>query len=286
MQNLLQDLFYAVRQLRKSPGFAIAAVLTLAIGIGVNTASFSIMDAVVLRPLAVPELNEVVTVSEQQNHGDSREAALANYEDWLRQSSAFEELAVRNDHDMSLTGAGDAVHVNAELISPSFFGVMRTSPLMGRVFDESETQPGKNSVAVLSYGFWKSHFGSDPKVLDRQVELDQHAYTVIGVMPKTMQYPSTGDLFLPFAPTDAQLSNRINHDYLVVGRLRKGVTAGQAQAELNAIAGRLAQEYPATNQNWSVKVESLLATVNGELTTLYFSLVQGANSPFTVARLK
>ncbi len=147
---------------------------------------------------------------------------------------------------------------------------------MGRVFDQSETQPGRNSVAVLSYAFWKSRFGSDPGVLGRQIDLDQHAYTVIGVMPKTMQYPSTGDLFLPFAPADAQLSNRIDHNYLVVGRLRKGVTAGQAQAELNVIANHLAQQYPATNQNWSVKVEPLLATINGEFTNLYFGLVQGA----------
>ena len=276
MNNFVQDLQYAFRRLWKSPGFTITAVLTLAIGIGVNVGGFSIMDAVVLRPLAVPELNQVVTVSEQQNHGDSQQASLADFEDWQHQNTAFEQLAVRNTHDMSLTGTGDALHVDAELISPSFFTVMRTNAFMGRVFDQSETQPGRDSVAVLSYGFWKSHFGSDAAILGRPVELDQHTYTVIGVMPKSMQYPSTADLFLPFAPTDAQLSDRIHHDYLVVGRLRKGVTAGQAQAELNAIAAHLAQQYPATNQNWSVKVESLLATVNGEFTNLYFSLVQGA----------
>ena len=276
MSHLLQDLQYAVRQLWKSPGFTITAVLTLAIGIGVNTGGFSIMDAVVLRPLAVPELNQVVTLSEQQNHGDSQQVALANFEDWQRESSGFEELAVRNDADMSLTGAGDAAHVHAEFTSPSFFNVMRTSAFMGRVFDQSETQPGRNSVAVLSYAFWKSHFGSDAGVLGRQIELDQHAYTVIGVMPKTMQYPSTADFFLPFAPTDAQLNNRSDHDYLVIGRLRKGVTPGQAQAELNTIAEHLARAYPATNQGRSVKIDSLLAGINGEFTNLYFSLVQGA----------
>ena len=276
MSNLLQDLQYAVRQLWKSPGFTITAVLTLAIGIGVNVGGFSIMDAVVLRPLAVPELNQVVTLSEQQNHGDSQQVALANFEDWQRQSSGFEELAVRNDADMSLTGAGDAAHVHAEFTSPSFFNVMRTSAFMGRVFDQSETQPGRDSVAVLSYPFWKSHFGSDAGVLGRQIVLDRHAYTVIGVMPKTMQYPSTADFFLPFAPTDAQLNNRGDHNYLVIGRLRKGVTPGQAQAELNTIADHLALAYPATNQGRSVKVDSLLAGINGEFTNLYFSLVQGA----------
>ena len=276
MHDLLQDLRYAVRQLLKSPGFTITAVLTLAIGIGVNTGGFSIMDAVVLRPLAVPELNHVVTISEQQNHGDDQQVALANFEDWQRQSGAFEELAVQSDQDMSLTGAGDAAHVHAELISPSFFSVMRTNPFMGRVFNQSETQPGRNSVTVLSYAFWKSHFGSDAGVLGRQIELDEQAYTVIGVMPKTMQYPSTADFFLPFAPSDTQLSNRSSHDYLVIGRLRQGVSPGQAQAELNTIADHLSHAYPATNQGWTVKVDSLLAGINGEFTNLYFSLVQSA----------
>jgi putative ABC transport system permease protein len=276
LQNLLQDLQYAFRQLWKSPGFTITAVLTLAIGIGVNTAGFSVMDAVVLRPLAVPELNHVVTVYEQQNHGDAQSVALANFEDWRRQSHSFEDLAVRLNADMSLTGAGDAAHVQAVYASPSFFNVMRTSAFLGRVFGENETQQGQNNVAVLSYPFWKSHFGSDAGVLGRKIELDQHTYTVIGVMPKTMQYPSTADFYLPFAPTDAQLGNRVVHDYFVDGRLRKGVTVGQAQAELNVIAEHLSNAYPTTNQGWRVRVDTLLSDINGEYTPLYFNLVQGA----------
>ena len=276
MKTLLQDLRYACRQLRKAPGFAIASVLTLAIGIGANTAAFSIMDAVVLRPLAVPELNHVVTIYEQQERGDAQQVALANFADWQRQSRSFEELAVRRGTDMSLTGAGDAAHVQAESTSPSFFSVLRTGAWLGRVFNQSETQPGRNSVAVLSYPFWNSHFAADARVLGQKIELDQHPYTVIGVMPKTMQYPSQADLFLPFAPVAAQIGNRSAHDYLVIGRLRQGVTAGQAQAELNGIAEHLSRAYPATNQGWSVKVETLLAGMNGDLTPLYFSLVQGA----------
>jgi predicted permease len=201
---------------------------------------------------------------------------LADFEDWQRQSHSFEELAVRNETDMSLTGAGDAARVRVDITSPSFFRVMRTNAFLGRVFDESETQPGQGSVAVLSYAFWKSHFAADPAVLGRKIELDQHAYTVIGVMPKAMQYPSQSDLFLPLAPTAAQLANRRTHDYLVVGRLRKGVTAGQAQAEMNTIADHLSHAYPATNLGWQVRVESLLAGINGEYTPLYFKLVQGA----------
>ena len=276
MHTFIQDLQYALRQLRKTPGFTAIAVLTLAIGIGANTASFSIMDAVVLRPLAVPELNHVVTVYEQQGHAGTQQVALANFADWQRQSRSFEAMAVRSGSDMSLTGAGDAAHVRAELISPSFFNVMKTSAFLGRAFDDSETQPGRNNVAVLSYPFWKSHFASDSNIVGRAIELDQQAYTVVGVMPKTMEYPSQADLLLPFAPTPAQLNNRGNHGYLVIGRLRDGVSIGQAQAELNVIAGQLAHMYPATNQDRSVKVETLLADMNGDLTPLYFSLVQGA----------
>jgi predicted permease len=274
--NLLQDLKYAVRQLWKSPGFTITAVLTLAIGIGANTAGFSMMDAVVFRPLAVPDLKQVVVVYEQKNHGDDQQVALPDFTDWQRQSGSFEELAVHSHADMSLTGAGDAAHVWADYASPSFFSVLRASAFIGRVFDQSETQPGRDRVAVLSYPFWKSHFGADSGIVGRTFELDGRAYSVIGVMPKSMQYPSTADVYLPFAPTAEDLANRASHNYLVIGRLRKEVTPGQAQADLNTIATHLAQAYPDTNLGWQVKVAALLADINGEYTPLYFELMQGA----------
>lgn len=276
LQSLFQDLQFAIRQLRKSPGFTITAVLTLAIGIGVNTAGFSIMDAVIFRPLAVPDLNRVVTIDERQNQGESQQVALANFEDWQRQSHSFENMAVYSDSHMSLTGAGDASQVWVENASPSFFKVLRTNAILGRIFDQSETEPGRNSVAVLSYAFWKSHFGADASVVGHAVEVDQHTYNVIGVMPKAMQYPSRADLFLPLAPTGAQLANRTLHNFIVIGRLRKGVTPGEAQADLNTIAEHLSLAYPDTNFGWKVKVDTLLADINGEYTPLYFNLMQGA----------
>ncbi len=274
--SLIQDVRYAIRQLWKSPGFTITAVLTLAIGIGANAGGFSIMDAVVLRPLAVPDLKQVVVVNESKNHGEAKQVALANFEDWQHQNRSFEEIAVRQADDMSLTGAGDAVHVQAEYLSPSFFRVLRANALIGRLFTEAETQPGANSVAVLGYAFWKAHFAGDTTVVGRQVELDQHAYTVIGVMPKSMQYPSMADVLLPFAPTAGQLADRGAHNYLVLGRMRKGVTIQEAQADLNTIAEHLAGAYPVTNQGWGTRVEPLLNDVNGEYTPLYMELVQGA----------
>jgi len=276
MQMLLNDLRYAFRQLRKSPGFALTAVLTLALGIGINTAVFSMMDAVVLRPLAVPDLHRVVTVAEQQKSGDYQQVALANYENWRRESRSFGDLAVRNTTDLTLTGAGEAAHVQANYTSPNFFDVMRVQPLIGRTFVAAEAQPGKDNVAVLGYAFWKKHFGADPGVAGRKVELDGRSYTVIGVLPRTMQYPSYTDVFLPFAPSAAQLADRTDHDYLVTGRLRPGVTVAQAQAEMSAIAQRLSQAYPATNRTRSIHVEPLLDTINGEYTPMYFRLILGA----------
>lgn len=276
MQTLLQDLRYAVRQLRKSPGFTFAAVLTLSIGIGANTAIFSSMDAVVLRPLAVPQLDRVMTVAEQQERGDYEQVALANYEDWARQSRSFEDLAIRRRADMSLTGVGDAAHIQAAITSANFFTVLRAKPVLGRVFGENECAPGRDAVAVLNYGFWQRRFGADPAVLGRKIELDQREYTIVGVMPKTLQYPSDADIFTPLAPTAEQLSDRARHDYLVAGRLRSGVTVKQAQAEMQTIATHLAEAYPASNQGRSVHVEPLLDGINGEFTPLYYKLVMGA----------
>ena len=276
MQTLLQDLRYAVRQLWKSPGFTLAAVITFAVGIGANTAIFSSMDAVVLRPLAVPQMDRVVTVAEQKEEGQLYSVALANYADWLRQNKSFEEMAVHLPADMSLTGTGDAAHVGVTLASADFFTVLRAQPVIGRIFTARECVAGQDAVAVLNYGFWQRKFASDPGVLGRTIQLDQRDYTVIGVMPKALQYPSQADIFVPLAPTSAQLADRAKRDYLVLGRLRNGVTVRQAQSELRTIASHLAAAHPATNQAWTVRVEPLLDGINGEFTPRYYRLVMGA----------
>lgn len=273
MHSIVLDLRYSVRQLWKSPGFTIPAVATLAIGIGANTALFSSMDAVVLHPLAVPALDQVVTVQEQ--HGGDEAVALANYVDWARESRAFEQLAVRFNASVSMTGEGDATRVQAALTSAGFFPILRVQPLLGRVYTEAECAPGFDAVAVLSYTFWQTRFAGDPSVLGRQIRLDQRVYTVIGVTPKSVQYPSRTDVFAPFAPPLEQLANRSAHDYHVLGRLRPGVSVTQAQAELRNIADRLAKTFPATNLGWSVKVTPLLDNINGPYTPMYYRLVMG-----------
>ena len=277
MHTLLQDLRYAVRQLRQSPGFTLAAVLSLSIGIGANTAIFSVMDGIVMHPLAVPAMDRVLTVHEVHHGDDLRwHVPLADYQDWQRESRSFEDLAVHRSVDMNMTGAGDAAHVQTEYTSINFFSVLRAQPLLGRLFDPSETQPGRGNVTVLSYFFWTHQFNSDPSVLGRAVELDQHTYTVIGVMPKALQYPSTADFYLPFAPDAAQLANRSEHNSMVLGRLRPGVSKAQAQAEMNVLADHLARMYPATNQGGTIQLDPLLDTINGDLTPRYFKLIMGA----------
>jgi putative ABC transport system permease protein len=276
VQTLLQDLMYAARQLRKSPGYTLAAVITLAIGIGANVAIFSSMDAVVMRPISVPQLDRVVTVAGQHDRGAYEQVALANYEDWARQNQSFEDLSVRRRVDMSLTGSGDAAHVQVALASANFFSVLRAEPVVGRVFGPAECQSGRDVVALLNYGFWQRRFGADPAIVGRKIELDQREYTIIGVLPKNLQYPSDADVFAPLAPTAPQLANRADREYLVLGRLRDGVTVKQADAEMQTIAKHLAAAYPATNQGRSVHVEPLLDGINGEFTNLYYRLVMGA----------
>src|SRR6185503_16730664 len=249
LASLGRDIRYAARQLRKSPGFTLTVIATLAIGIGVNVAIFSSMDAVVLRPLAVPALDHVVVLAEQQQRG-KEPVTLADFNDLRRQNRSFEDLAVLQGANYTLSGAGDAAQISADLVSASFFSVLRTQAFLGRVFDESECQPGRNPVAVLNYGFWRRHFGADSRIIGQKIQLDQHEYTIIGVLPRTMQYPPAVDMLLPFAPTSSQSANRSDHSFLVLGRLRDGVVLHSAQSEMQIIADRLAKSYPATNQGW------------------------------------
>jgi putative ABC transport system permease protein len=273
---MFADLKYAFRQLRKSPGFALTAVLTLAIGIGANTAVFSFMDALVLHPLAVPDLGRVVTLVEHQDRGEPKQVAFANFEDWRRDSRSFEDLAIRTYGYLNMAGAGDAAHIGASIVSPNFLALLRVHPWLGRTFRQDEAQPGHDAVAVLSYSFWQRQFGGDPHILGRRVELDSRAYTIIGVMPRTLEYPPATDIFLPLATTAQQRNDRISRNYMVIGRLRPGVSDRAAQMEIQGIATQLSRQYPATNLGWGVTVTPLLKDLNGPLTSMYFRLIMGA----------
>lgn len=274
---MLSDLEYALRQLRKSPGFALTAIATLAIGIGMNTAAFSVMDAMVLRPMAVPDLHRVVTVDEDRGRGKYRYewVTAPNFRDWQRQSQSFRSMALYKEDGMSLTGAGDAESVTVSTVSPGFFDVMRIAPFAGRVFRQDEGQPGRDGEAVLSWAFWQQHFGSQGGVVGRTLELNERQYQVIGIMPRGLGFPQGTDVYLPLALTPPQMEDRAAHEYQGVGRLRAGVSVAQAQAEMKAIAARLQKLYPATNLGWSVQVAPLVEQINGAQTPQYLRLILG-----------
>ncbi|HTX41685.1 MAG TPA: ABC transporter permease [Acidobacteriaceae bacterium] len=271
------DFTLALRQLRKAPGFALTAIATLAIGIGINTATFSVMDAIVLRPMAVPHLNRVVTVNEDRGRGKYlyEWVTAPNFRDWKREGHGFESLALYKQDSVSLTGAGDAAHVAAATVSPGFFDVMNIAPFEGRVFRPDEGQPGRDGEAVLSWAFWQQHFGSDASAVGRTLELNERKYTIVGVMPRGLLFPPATDVYLPLALTAQQLEDRSAHDYMGVGRLRPGVSVDQEEAEMQGIAARLAKLYPATNLGWSVRVAPLLAELNGAQTPEYMRMMMG-----------
>ena len=267
VEGVMQDLRFGLRMLRKSPGFTITAVVTLALGIGANTAIFSVVNAVLLRSLPYQDANRLVTVwSYNRARGDDTDlVSPLDFADWRAQSSAFENLAASTDEQFTMTGAGQPVTVIAYAFSADYFRVLGVTPLAGRTFLKEEEQPGKNQVAVLSYGFWQRHFGGDREILNKTISLDGAAYTVVGIMPREFRYPSRTEMWTPLAP-DPQAANDRAYRYLrVMGRLKPGATLEQARAEMNGIAARLAEEYPGTNkQNDAVNLMPLRQVISGD----------------------
>ncbi|HSF23428.1 MAG TPA: ABC transporter permease, partial [Blastocatellia bacterium] len=271
IETLLQDLRYGVRMLLKHPGFTFIAVLTLALGIGVNTALFSVVNAVLLRPLpyAEPErLAQVYEANAQQGY-DRFAFSLANFVDHRDQQTGFEQMAAYFRRDANLTGAGEPERVQVAIVSASFFPLLRVQPMLGRGFLTEEETPGKHRVAVLSYGLWQRRFGADPGILNQPVTLNGNVFTVVGVLPAHFQFPDPFgnnplseaapkvDLLAPMAYDPKNLGDRGSHFLQVLARLKPGVELAQAQTELRAIAGRLEQQYPDRNKGWTVNVFAL-----------------------------
>jgi predicted permease len=250
MNTVLQDLRYGFRMLTKSPGFTAVAVLTLALGIGANTAIFSIVNAVLLKPTPYEDAGRLMTVwSQNLTKGFTADLVSApDFADWRAQNHVFEQMAASTDAAYTLTGLGEPLTVFAYQFSPDFVHLLGVKPLMGRAFLPGEDQPGKNHVAVLSCRIWQSSFGRDPNIIGRAVTLDGQSYTVVGVMPEGFNYPSSvTELWTPLS-ISADLATRRDIRFLrVLGRLRPGVTVEQARQEMTTVAGQLAKEYPKTN---------------------------------------
>lgn len=243
----MNDLRFAIRQLLKAPGFTVVAVLTLALGIGATTAIFSIINAVLLRPLPYRDSERLVRVYETlpARNIDRVPVAPPNYFDWRDQAKAFAALAAHQWSDVNLTGHKEARRLHGSRVTANFFSVLGISPLIGRVFTPDEEPRGKHFVVVIAHAMWLRDFGGDVSVLGRSLTLDGENFTVIGVMPPDLRYPGAHvEFWMPAAFHENELKERGNHGWGVIGRLKPGASPEQAKAEVTAIAARTAQVDP------------------------------------------
>lgn len=258
--GLLQDLKYAFRSLRNNPSFVAAAVIVLAIGIGANTATFSVVDALLLRPLPYNEPDQLVYVWHVPPHemGMTKfSVSPANYIDWKAQNQSFEQMAAFGFSQPSLSGEGEPESVLAANVEPSLFSALRVRPALGRTFTPDEDKPDSH-VVILTDSLWRVRYGADPAIIGKSIQVNGEPYTVIGVMPPAMNFPTAPiRLWMPLGWSAEERAVRGIHDYASIGRLKPGVTIQQAQAEMNTISSRLEHQYPEDNKGWGALVEPL-----------------------------
>ena len=269
MGSLVQDLKYAARVLFKSRAFTAAAVVVLALGIGANTAIFSVVNAVLLRPIPFQDPARLVYVWHRPPQKsfpgmDIFSVSPANYLDWQSQNHVFEQMAIYGGGGFTLTGSGQPQAVLATRTSGTFWKLLGARPMLGRVYDESDDKPGSH-VVVLSFKFWQTQFGADPSIVGRTITLDGVAYDVIGVMPKSFRFSGPPDVYTPIAWTDAQRAVRGNHNYLVIAKLKPHVSIQQAQAEMDTISSQLAKAYPDDDAGWGALVRPMREQMVGEV---------------------
>jgi len=264
LDALTQDVRYTIRLLARTPGFTIVAVLILALGIGANTSIFSVVSAVLLRPLPFAEADRLVFLWEESTAGNfvgHSTVSPANYVDWKTRSRSFEDLALYNGlQEYNLTGDGEPEHIGAIIATANLFSVLRLAPLLGRTFSAADEGTNATPVVVLSRTLWVRRFGADPGIIGRDILLDGVKHTVIGVVPPAFNYPSKkAEVYVPTAFTPELLAQRGNHSLWVVGRLKPGVAPAEAQAEMSAVAKSLEKDYPESNTNLGVAVVPLHA---------------------------
>lgn len=260
LETMLQDLRYAARTLRKNPGFTIIAVLTLALGIGANTAIFSMVNALLLHPYNFPDLDRLVRVWENRGideGADARFLAPQDAADLQSGAPVFDALATYRCGDFNLSTEGNAQSVLGCRVSANFFEVLGVSPASGRLFSPAEEQPGADQVAVVSYGFWQRRFAGDGGLLGKVIQINGKKYTVVGIMPRGFDYPVPMELWVPLALSPVEKTDRAKLSLESLARLKPGVSVAQARGAVDAVATRLQQEYPASNANRRTEVLQL-----------------------------
>lgn len=277
---MLTDLRYAIRMLIKSPAFSVIAVLALALGIGANTAIFSVVNAVVIRALPFPQADRLImlwqTNPEVKKMGfDLAPTSVPDFLDWRAQAKSFAALSVFEGWTTNLTGHDEAERLGGARVSANIFSLLQVQPILGRSFVDGEDQVGRNRVIVLGSELWRRRFGSDPAIIGRTLTLDQESYTVVGVMPPGFHFPDdTGlpaymsfgeacEIWTPFAPSPERIKNRGGHNLAVLGRLKSGVDPAAAQSEMDALAARFAKQYPDSNKDWGITLLPLQTQATG-----------------------
>ncbi len=291
MGSLLQDLRYGIRTLAKNPGFTIVGVLTLALGIGANTAIFSVVDAVLLRPLPYPQADRLFTVYQTlpQDSAQNTGVSYPNYLDWTQQNEAFESIAAVRGNVLALSGQGEPTYIQTGSVTSNYFDVLRAKPLLGRTLQPFDDALDASPVVVMSESLWRARFGADPAIVGRTITLDQHPITVAGIVPAYF-HPSVPDgaaqLWVPLRQDGvfSDMRGRRGGHYLsALGRLKPGVTAAQAQSEMAALEQRLAQQYPDENKGWGMRIVSLQADMAGNVRTALLVLLGAVGFVFLIA---
>jgi predicted permease len=272
MGTMIQDVRYAIRMLRKNPAFTLIAVLTLALGIGANTAIFSVINGVLLRPLPYPQPNELVALSEKSMNFESSSISYPNFLDWRRSNSTFASIAAYRSDDFSITGSGEAERVRVGMVSAGFFELLGVRPIRGRVFTPDEDRLGTAPVALITAGLWQRKFGSAPEILGKRITMNGDGYTVIGVVPASFHLESTNfdrtkDVYVPLGQNkDPLFYDRTVHPGMrAIGRLKPGATLAAAQADMDGIARNLAAAYPDADKGAGIRIVPLKKDIVGQV---------------------
>ncbi|PYR46002.1 MAG: permease, partial [Acidobacteria bacterium] len=263
VSSLFQDLRYGWRTLAKSPGFAAVAVLTLALGIGANTAIFSFVDGVLLKPLPYPDADRIVRVLEKPPRGDRNGISTLNFLDWQTDNTVFDFMAAQSGGPATLTGSGDPVQLRGARVSARYFEIFGIQAERGRTFLPDEDQRGKDRVVILSHVLWVNQFGADPSIVDRTILLDNEPHTVVGVLPAGSAFDRAfNQLWRPLAFEPSNMTRNF-HWLVSFARLKQGVSLRQAQAGMTAIGARIERDFPDSNKGWGVIVERYADTLVG-----------------------
>ena len=267
---MFEDLRYSLRALARSPSFTLVAVVGLALGIGANSAIFTAMNAVLLRPLPYKEAEQLVLLWELNRHNGDHEikASAPDYIDWKEQNSVFQDIAAFNansDLGLNLSEAGHPARISATSVTGNLFSVLGVTPSLGRSFLPDEERPGSAPVCILSDGLWRRRFGSDPKILGKAVTLNGEMWTVVGVMPRGFRFPQSVDLWVPAIVRSTARTKHAQHYLGVIARLRPGLSLDHAQAEWDALARRMGLQYPETNAGLGIRLVPLRTQITGNI---------------------